>query len=144
MGIRTCVICGAEFQSKNARKKTCSVECSRKLNHESQRAWRQSKKTPIMKVCPVCGKEFETAYATKKYCGVECATVANRAMAREAERRKYWQEKGQKKKSKKKGETKPKENHIAEINQAARDKNMSYGIYKAQEQIEKYARVIIE
>ena len=50
MESRTCIICGNEFYSYNAAKKTCSKECGEKREKERKREyWRESRAVKVRK-----------------------------------------------------------------------------------------------
>ena len=68
--IRSCAICGKEFDAKT-RGKYCSPECG-KQGTKTRDASRRG--TDIIKDCPICGERFEIGKngARTKYCSEEC------------------------------------------------------------------------
>ena len=80
--IKTCVICGKEFEG-NTQAKYCSKECisvSRKM---------RSKPAEIRKVtCVVCGEEFETTSHCKNVCSEKCKRKKNSMRCVNYQRRK--------------------------------------------------------
>lgn len=75
-----CVICGATFITLHATKKTCSVECGRKLNRQLRTQWQireYRKQHPLVeKTCRHCGRTFQTGRQSSEYCSPECWTAA--------------------------------------------------------------------
>lgn len=64
--IKTCVICGEEFESGQSRAKYCGVVCRMDANRIRARWNNKLKKHKL--ICAVCGKEFETMANNRKYC----------------------------------------------------------------------------
>lgn len=69
--IKTCTVCGKEFEAKDGRMLTCSVECKK------ERARRMYAKPKREAVCPNCGKTFQTAKDYQIYCSVDCQRFAH-------------------------------------------------------------------
>lgn len=96
----------------------------------------------VEKCCRICGKTF-TARKTRVTCSPECSRENELRKRREYNLLHNDGEKTRKSRLKKEMERYNNSNRIAEANAAARSRGMSYGQYKALEQAEKYARVII-
>lgn len=69
--IKTCEICGKEFDAKDRRMLTCSEECKK------ERIRRKYAKPKREAVCPNCGKEFQTARDYQIYCSPKCCNIAH-------------------------------------------------------------------
>lgn len=78
---KECAICGAAFQTTNARRTTCSSSCS------AERKRRGTRKSRVVeRACAVCGKSFPTLEFKQAYtCSPEC-----RARREHEYRRSYW------------------------------------------------------
>ena len=79
---RKCLICGKEFEGRDARTKYCSKECAAegtkrayKAKKEAERAERAAR-PPIP--CPICGKLFKPLTGAYKYCSKACADEQQR------------------------------------------------------------------
>lgn len=70
--IKTCVICGKEFDARNSAI-TCSPECSIELAKRNKKRQREAKYPMMIKVCVTCGKEFQTRSNHKINCSPECS-----------------------------------------------------------------------
>lgn len=76
---KICPICKKQFFTNNINKKTCSVECSRKLLSISQK--NREDREVIFKECPICHKMFRVQkrkYDKRVHCSQECH---NRSMS---------------------------------------------------------------
>ena len=65
---KKCIICGAEFEARQERQKTCSRQCKTKLyyiEHKEEKATKTA-------TCIECGNIFETESAKKKICSESC------------------------------------------------------------------------
>jgi predicted nucleic acid-binding Zn ribbon protein len=91
---KICVICGKEFTTYRDKEKTCSKECSKKLNlkhisefndiHKDERNKKRREKYNCQiesenrrEICPVCGKVFDKKHK-QKFCSEECRNVKKR------------------------------------------------------------------
>lgn len=69
--IKTCPICGKEFEPRRCSQKYCSPACYDEENHRRARA----RYVPVKnesRTCPVCGKEFVSHNRNQKYCSDAC------------------------------------------------------------------------
>lgn len=69
--LKTCPICGAEFETIYSNKKYCSLECKRRHSNNVANT-KYIPRSTIKKTCIVCGKEFVPKYTYNKYCSKEC------------------------------------------------------------------------
>lgn len=92
--IKTCVICGKEFEARDRRMLTCSVECKK------ERIRRKYTKPKREAVCQNCGKTFETTRNDKIYCSTECCNIAHNEQNK-ARQKLHYQPRPRKKKPKK-------------------------------------------
>lgn len=65
--LKTCPICGAEFETSNKKRQCCSPLCSSKYCRA-----RAVEKAPLQK-CLYCGKEFKPKKLGVKFCSVKCS-----------------------------------------------------------------------
>lgn len=111
---KPCQVCGAMFKPRNREQKYCSVEC-REKNKNNRRFWTDEEKLAKgyeWRVCKTCGKKFLTKYEGK----VDCDKCV--------------QERYRKKYKSKRVKTK-----MFEIEDKAREQNLSYGYYVALERL---------
>lgn len=71
----TCPICKEVFETKNVRRKYCSLKCVAKA--PKKRA--PSKRVVLRKNCENCGATFQTRRSEQKYCGNECRRLRTSA-----------------------------------------------------------------
>lgn len=79
--IKTCPICGKEFESGKNAQKYCSTACRRKAA-----SYRFREKHKRIGVCVWCGKEFETRAANRLYCSEKCGYLARQQKELEAKK----------------------------------------------------------
>lgn len=72
--IKTCAICGKEFQTFGSRK-YCSDACA-SIGYKANRK-KQYKNTAYSKTCATCGKQFETIYPQHRFCSLKCRLKNN-------------------------------------------------------------------
>ncbi len=83
--IKTCAICGKEFETANNRQIYCGPECSWEGRRAVGRSYYQRKKEgkepEATKTCPICGKTFEVDRyrISRRYCSDECSLIGKRA-----------------------------------------------------------------
>lgn len=75
--IKTCIVCGREFESYHGLQTCCSVECKHKRGADYDRKYYREKKTarPIpTRSCIVCGRDFQppTSHRNRRTCSAEC------------------------------------------------------------------------
>lgn len=73
--LKTCVVCGKEFETNRPNQVTCGKRCRRARNIESSREYRQTHQKEKL-ICLSCGKEFEGDKG-RKYCNRSCANREN-------------------------------------------------------------------
>ena len=83
--VRTCRICGKEFESQQPQAIYCSDECREEAARRRMKSQRSEKKLKE-KICPICGKKFMTPANNRKYCSDECSKEANRRNMKEYEK----------------------------------------------------------
>lgn len=163
---KLCECCGKEFQPRNTRGRFCSDDCRYEQKRRDKAETRTVRKLE-KKVCGICGKSFETDY-NEKYCSPYCRSEANRIRSRVSkvkEPRKCvicgaefipkfssqeWCDRGCQKtlykqreriKSERPVGVKKSVSNVDAIERTARQNGMTYGKYKAQEMIDRHARV---
>ena len=87
--IKSCAVCGKEFEAGKLFKKYCSQECAaqalKEQNQESARRCYERKREAKLKLpkrikhCEHCGKEFEPYNSTQNFCSSECWHAEHRA-----------------------------------------------------------------
>jgi len=70
--VKTCEICGKEFETGYSFKKYCSKKCRRLSLNARQNLKRQRAAKVEIHTCQNCGKQFETANKQKVYCSPKC------------------------------------------------------------------------
>ena len=80
--LKTCVVCGKEFETNRPYQVTCGKRCRKKRDKEQNRSLYQAKKQE-RKACLFCGQTF-LGNANQKCCSYECAA--------------YWREKNKNRK----------------------------------------------
>ena len=76
--MKTCAICGAEFEATRSNQKYCSrAECKRERKRRYLNAWRRANRKAVnlqsVMKCEICGAEFEATRSNQKYCSrAEC------------------------------------------------------------------------
>lgn len=83
--IKTCVICGKDFETVNPRRICCSPACTKLKTRRRQAVYRQYtrkgvKPPPVVrpkpKLCPAiclsCGKSFVQSFPNEKFCSDDC------------------------------------------------------------------------
>ena len=115
-----CKYCGKTFKPISITQTYCSTDCRTAVNLErAKKNWakQQAEKDPITKNCAYCGAEFIYTIHNKRYCSKKCAYSV-----------KYEYTKNKRKEEKEK----PKDiKSMAELQREAKERNMSYGIYRA-------------
>ena len=71
--VRTCKVCGKEFEAERVTQCTCSDACRARNKRENNRRLEAAHRAPrATLVCAYCGKTFPRVSSTSKYCSVEC------------------------------------------------------------------------
>ena len=166
---KLCDFCGQEYQPKNDRGRFCSEHCKneqRKKDNEERATTRKLRK----KKCSLCGKEFDAPNG-EKYCSPFCRAEANRIRSRRKEKvvheprvcaicgetfvpnfktQEWCKRECQKKLYKRREQIRNDRpvdsipataSNVDVIAGKAREQGMTYGKYKAQEIIDRHARV---
>jgi predicted nucleic acid-binding Zn ribbon protein len=166
---KLCDFCGQEYQPKNDRGRFCSEHCKNE-QRKNDNAERATIRKLQKKKCRLCGKEFDAPNG-EKYCSPFCRAEANRIRSRKAERvshepkvcvicgetfvprfvsQEWCKRECQKKLYKRREQVRkgrPVEplpanvSNVDAIEGEARKNGMTYGTYKAQELIDRHARV---
>lgn len=89
-GRRTCDHCGTAFRSTNSTKRYCSGSC-----RVAAELVRRKEQKLVTLTCAHCGKAFETTDVRKVACSRECKAGYRRAWARERDRQKREELKGE-------------------------------------------------
>lgn len=79
--MKTCPICGKEFESGKNAQKYCSAACRKKAA-----SYRFQEKHKRIGVCAWCGKEFETRSANRLYCSEKCGYLARQQKQKETKK----------------------------------------------------------
>ena len=85
--IKTCAVCGTQFESVGKRAKYCSKQCCRKVENR-QEIERRKRISTIQKKCEYCGKNFFTYSDKIRFCNKTCA-ANGRKIAKVADERQY-------------------------------------------------------
>lgn len=153
--IKTCIICGREFEARKSDSKVCGDECRRTYHNQYNARWKwehyrktpeperkppeperkppePEQKPPEARICAHCGKEFIPGKFAKarKYCSDKCKDEHN------APKRKEYQKKHAQRKlleaAAEKAEYIEKNNrrtHLDDVAAEAKTAGMSYGQY---------------
>lgn len=84
--MKTCLICGAEFETRRKDRRFCSRKCKSVFDNQLRDQRNCEAKLaakPLIKKCPFCGVEFEPVRSTQVYCSKRCYSAARRIRERE-------------------------------------------------------------
>lgn len=131
---RVCVICGKEFIG-NGTAKYCSRECREEGTERRRReAYRREKElVGTESVCPVCGRVFKRGIKRKLYCSDKCRKEGSKKNIEEGKNGAYRAIEGLAREWGVEGIKDP----IAQLNEIARKRHMSYGEIKAELMIQR-------
>ncbi|MCI8336959.1 MAG: hypothetical protein HFI72_07395 [Peptococcaceae bacterium] len=73
--LKTCIVCGKEFETNRPNQVTCGKRCRRARMIERSRKYRQEHQKEKL-ICLSCGKEFK-GNKGQKYCSRGCASKEN-------------------------------------------------------------------
>jgi hypothetical protein len=91
---KTCAQCGAEFHTRESRRKFCSPACYNQSHEKHNSLYRRQTRT-----CVVCGKEFEFRWQGRSahkglYCSRVCSSTGRKGQVPDQLGEKHWNWKG--------------------------------------------------
>ncbi len=131
---RVCVICGKGFIG-NGNGKYCSRECREEGTERNRREAYQREKEAVggESTCPVCGKVFKRGIKKKVYCSDKCRIEGNRRRIEDGKNSAYKAIEG----LVREWGVEEIKDPIAQLNEIARKRHMSYGEIKTELMIQR-------
>lgn len=124
---KTCVECGAAFETKSAAGKFCSAKCANRC-HNNRAAEKRGKRTgPHIVVCRQCGTKFRHTNGNIRYCSAECRTAAERARRKERDSARQRREENHNRDVRATMARLARKSTVAKVNAAGRAQGLSYG-----------------